>query len=189
MNTGHVKALYARCLVLLPFLSFSLAQSAFSQSVSPMLVYEFDKTTMLENGWTDATSGFSGQAPGTAAPITFPPGAFTSSQDQRGLAITVKPGEVAFMQTFFPLQTEGSPLLLRLTVRANAPDASVALAALRGNLNNGNGVDGSIATHIPASAASFVDQERRIVLVYEPDSGDLITPLIQVAATGKTGVV
>jgi len=189
MNTGHVKALYARCLVLLPFLSLSLAHSAFSQSVSPMLVYEFDKTTMLENGWTEATSGFSGQAPGSAAPIAFPPGTFKSSQDQRGLAITVKPGEVAFLQTFFPLQTEGSPLLLRMTVRANAPGASVALAALRGNLNDGNGVDGSIATHIPAGAASFVGQERRIVLVYEPDSGDLITPLIQVAAAGQTGSV
>ena len=111
MNVGYVTTICARWTVLLPFLSMVLAHPAFSQTVSPMMVYEFDKTTMLENGWTDATSGFSGQAPGTAAPITFPPGAFTFSQDQRGLAITVKPGEVAFLQTFFPLRTEGSPFL------------------------------------------------------------------------------
>ncbi|MFB3789670.1 MAG: formylglycine-generating enzyme family protein [bacterium] len=101
----------------------------------------------------------------------------------------MKPNEVAFIQTLFPLNTAGFPILLRLTVRANAPGASIALAALRGNLNDMNGVDGSIATHVPAGAASFVAQERRIVLVYEPDSGGLITPLIQVAATGQTGNV
>ncbi|HQH73014.1 MAG TPA: formylglycine-generating enzyme family protein, partial [bacterium] len=144
---------------------------------------------MLENGWSEATGGFSGRPAGTAAPIAFPPGAFVSSQDQRGLAITVKPNEVAFVQTLFPLNTAGFPLLMRLTVRANAPEASIALAALRGNLNDMNGVDGSIATHVPASAASFMALERRIVLVYEPDSGELITPLIQVAATGQTGNV
>ncbi|MFB3787928.1 MAG: formylglycine-generating enzyme family protein [bacterium] len=121
--------------------------------------------------------------------MAFPPEIFVSSLDQKGLAITVEPNEVAFLYPLSPVNTEGSPMLLRLTVRASSADAAVALAALRGNLNDMNEVDGSIATHIPANASGFVNEERRIVLVYEPDHGNLITPVIQVAATGQAGAV
>ncbi|HOL96702.1 MAG TPA: formylglycine-generating enzyme family protein [bacterium] len=156
-----------------------------AQTFSPLLTYEFDKPTLAENGWQEPTGGFSGQPAGSAALIDFPPRLMPSSFDQKGLAVTVQPGQVAFLYPLSPVDTVGEPVMLRLTVLANSPNAAVALATLRGNLNDGTGLDGSIATHIPATAASFVDEERRIVLVYEPDSGNLITPVIQVAATGQ----
>ncbi|MFB3786329.1 MAG: formylglycine-generating enzyme family protein [bacterium] len=160
-----------------------------AQSLSPLILYEFNQATLAANGWCDPTGGYLERPAGTASVMTFAPEIFVSSQDQQGLAVTVKPNEVAFLHTISAVDTLGGPAMLRMTVRASAPEASVALAALRGDLNGGNGVDGSIATHIPATAADFVNMERRIVLLYEPDNGHFMTPVIQVAATGLAGEV
>jgi hypothetical protein len=43
--------------------------------------------------------------------------------------------------------------------------------------------DGSIATHIPTTMKSAIDQERTLVLLYEPDGPDMVTPAIQVAGS------
>ncbi|MFH1740898.1 MAG: hypothetical protein ABIH23_17980, partial [bacterium] len=151
--------------------------------------YEFDQADLAANGWNEISGGFTGAPPGQISALSFVGSMIPSSQDKVGLRITANAGQVAFIHALQPVATEGLPLILRMTVRANAPGAAVALAALKGSLVTGEAMDGSIATHIPATAASFIDGERRIVLVYQPDSPDPVTPIIQVAAAAETGTV
>ena len=156
------------------------------ENLFPLLqVYEFDKNTLDENGWAEIPGGFTGAKPGTVAFKNFSADFIPSSKDNKGMALTVNPGEVAFVYAKAPIRTGGAPIMLRMTVRANGVEAAVALVALKGNMITQELLDGSIATHIPASAASFQNTERRIVLMFEPDQGDQVTPVIQVAATGK----
>ena len=175
--------------VLFWVVSLSNSRIGYTQEPPPIVTYEFDKTTLAENGWGEVPGGFLGNPAGTISLVNFSGNQFSSSQDQKGLALTVNPKQVVFIYAVKPINTGGNPVLLRMTVRANASKAAVALVALRGNLSTYSGVDGSIATHIPASAESFVQNEKRLVLVYQPDMGNEITPAIQVAATGNQETV
>ncbi len=154
--------------------------------IQPERVYEFDQPSLADCGWTEIPGGFTGAPAGSIACGGWEGNPLPSSRDQKGLTVTVAPGQVAFAHASEALAAEGNPILLRLNVRADAPGAAVTLATLRGRMSD---TDGSIATHMPMSAAAFVNQERCLVLVYEPDSGDVVTPVIQVAATGSTGPV
>ncbi len=148
-----------------------------------LVVYEFDQLDLASDGWVEVPGGFTGANPGRILPFDFSSEMIPSSRDMKGLAITVKTGDVATIRSKVPVDTQGGPVLIRMTARADAADAAIALAALKGDLNTGQDLDWSIATHIPSTAASFVQGERRLVLVYEPDSGQLVTPIIQVAST------
>jgi hypothetical protein len=151
-----------------------------------VVIYEFDRLDLASCGWKEIPGGFTKAAPGQVSPYAFVGQSIPSSQDQVGLKITVNPKEVAFIHSVAPVETAGGPVLIRARLRADAPAAAVALAALKGNLVTAEALDWSIATHIPASAASFVENERCLVLLYEPDSGGMITPILQVAATGNS---
>jgi len=148
-------------------------------------VYEFDQASLEANGWTAIPGGFIPNTPaGTIAARSFFGKPIPSSQDNKGLIVTVEPKQVAFLYAGNPVATGGHPVLLRLTVRADGAGAAIALVTLKGNLAAGT-VDGSIATHIPTSAANFVNQEYTLALLYEPDQGEWLTPAIQVASTGQ----
>ncbi len=149
-------------------------------------VIEFEQPTIEENGLIYVAGGFS----------EFPSGEVTfvelsdwipSSSDGQGMMMEVDPGEVALILTDLPVHIGSRVALLRAVARADQPNVSIALAALKGDRLSADSMDGSIATHIPASAASFIEQERALVLLYEPDSGEAITPVLQIAATGDTG--
>ncbi|GEM_PF-3817910 len=155
-------------------------------AIQSLITYEFDQASLAANGWSAIPGGFTGAAAGTISPIAFFGSPIPSSKDNKGLGITVQPGQVAFAYALMPINTGGKPILLRLTARSDNANAAIAIAALKGSMT---ATDTSIATHIPATAASFVDEERTLVLLYEPDSGELITPIIQVAATGAERTV
>jgi hypothetical protein len=157
-------------------------------SLEPIVAYEFDKMDLAANGWKEIAGGLAGAPPGQISSLAFVGSMIPSSQDKVGIKITVNPTQVAFMHALAPVETGGSPVLIRMTVRASAPGAAIALAALKGNLAAG-ATDWSIATHIPTTASSSIANERQMVLVYEPDSGNTVTPIIQVAATGQEGPV
>jgi hypothetical protein len=97
--------------------------------------------------------------------------------------ITVKPNEVAFLYAHEPIDTQVEPIILRLTVRASDPAASVALVALRGSMKSWEYVDGSAVVLQPVSSAALADQAYRLVLLYQPDQGNLVTPAPQVTDT------
>lgn len=160
--------------------------SILAHALEPIRVYEFERLTLAENGWAEQfKGGFMNAQPGTAELQGFFGSFIPSSKDKRGLSIVVDPGQVTFLNTVEPILAEGKPVLLRMAVRSDGPGAQVALVALKGDLGKGL-ADGSIATHIPAGSAGFIDSERRLVLLYEPDGGQQITPVIQVAAAGDT---
>ena len=157
--------------------------------VEPYMVYEFDKSTMTENGWVEIPGGFGGATPGfILANFGFPSGEFPSSLDQRGAAIVAKPGSVTFLLTQEGINTGGRPALIRCKLKCNEPNASIAVGALKGVVMQGLDVDGTIGYSLITSAASFVDKEGQITAVFRPDSGEMINPFIQVAGSDGNDV-
>ena len=148
-------------------------------------VYEFDQSSLGGNGLSEISGGFQSSTPGNYQFMDFSENIFPSSEDKRGLGVTVKPGQVTFLYAHNPVVTDGNPVLLRLTVRADNPWAAVALVALRGDLSKNLDVDGSLAMNNPATAQSFIDGERRLILVYEPDQGQEFTAAFQIANLSK----
>jgi hypothetical protein len=156
---------------------------------APIATYEFDQIDLTSNGWREIPGGFTGTTAGDVSSNTFLGSLIPESQDKVGISITVDPNEVAFIHATEPIQSNGNPLLFVLTARSSAPDAELALAAIKGNLVNAQGLDGSIATHIPAKASYIQDQAKQISLLYEPNGSEFMTPIIQLAANGESGAV
>lgn len=158
--------------------------SPFIQIPDPKMLYrnDFSAASLQQNGWGEIPGGFTGMNAGMSGCGAFPDGSFVSSQDRKGIAITVQSGQVELLYASQAIDAQGYPLLLKMNVRANSPDVAIALGALKGDLATNQNVDGSIAYQIPANANSFIQQERQIVIVYEPDEGTLVTPIIQAAA-------
>ncbi|MFH1739452.1 MAG: SUMF1/EgtB/PvdO family nonheme iron enzyme, partial [bacterium] len=163
-------------------LGFRVAVSAWTPPTEPDIVYEFDKANLAEDDWSEIAGGFTGAATATVLVAPLVNNEIPSSEDRKGLAITVEPGEVAFLLNQYGIETNGFPVLLVSTVRAEDPSAAVALAALSGNWG------GSIATNIP-SAANLVEKEGKIALLYEPEYSEAFIPILQVAPTGQTNPV
>lgn len=154
----------------------------------PVLAYEFNQNTLAANGWADVPGGFTGAPAGTINAQGLPSGSHPNSIDQRGLTISVNPGQVAFAFALSPINTNGNPVLLRAAVRADSADAAVALAGLKGDLAAGR-ADGSIGTAIPFKMDRYVNQPGYLVMMYEPDQDETVTPILQVASNAQSGSV
>ena len=90
-------------------LLIGLTPGTCAQSISPLMVYEFDQSSLANNGWREIPGGFTGQPAGSAALCEFPMGAFASTLDDRGLALTVRPNEVVFIHPLYAVYTQGAP--------------------------------------------------------------------------------
>ncbi len=148
--------------------------------IEPVLTYEFSQDSLAANGWSEIPGGFNSMPPGVAAISDIPSGMIPTSVDGRGLEITVDPGELVFLHSNAPIQAAQGPLLIDLVVRASGSGGQVALVALKGSLATYQDLDGSIATLIPINSVSFANWPKRLFLVYEPDTGALVNPAIQV---------
>jgi len=151
--------------------------------------YEFDQLTLDGNGWREIPGGYTGAQPGATeigVPVKYK---IPASADDKGIMITVDPNEVTFLFAGEPIQTNGHPTLLRMTVRANGDNAAIALAALKGNLLTQENLDKSIATNIPATATRFMNQSGVMYLLFQPDADGMMTPLIQVASVSASNSV
>ncbi len=150
--------------------------------VEPIRVYEFDLNTLDDNGWAEQPGGFTPGTPaGFVLPIIFTSDPIPTSLDNKGLAIKVRSGDVAMIFASEPVQTNGHPVLFRMNVSADAANAAVWIAGLKGALSSFQEVDGSIGYTNPQNCGAFLNQERRLTLVYQPGGSQLITPIIQVA--------
>lgn len=148
----------------------------------PILVYEFDQPDLAANGWMELPGGFGGLTPGSHELVDFPDGLFPHSADGKGLRIRANPNQVSFLFANQPIDTQGNPILLRMTARAESANAGVFLVGLKGDLSTFENVDGSVVVLNPATSAALTEEPRRLVLLYEPDSGTMITPAIQVVS-------
>ena len=158
------------------------------EALQPFIVYEFDQPTLSDNQWREIPGGFINAPSGRIVIGPFFGNPFTGNSDNRGLFITVKPKELVFLYAAQPIQTGGKPVFMRMSVRADNASASVALVALKGRLDDGT-ADGSIATHIPVSVGAFMAGERWLSLMYEPDTGETVTPAIQISSVGSSETV
>ena len=165
-------------------------------ALEPAFTFEFDKGSIGECGWSDATlGGFSSNPAGfikTGFPLTDT--IIPSSTDKKGLMISVKPlvtaalNEVCFVNCNTLIETRGLPVLIvaYLQAESETANASIYVGALKGDFVKG-GVDGSISYHAPANSTNFTSQ-KRVCCLYEPDGGvNMITPFIQIAAKANGG--
>ena len=125
--------------------------------------------------------GFTNAEPGAIMTRTFFGNPIESSKDKKGLIIQVASGQIAFIYATTPINTLGKPIILRLHYRADLPHASITLAALKESMHT---TDGSLATHMMASSAQAIEDEWCLVLLFEPNGAEEITPIIQVVGTG-----
>lgn len=176
---------------LLDFNAQTRSPAPLADAPQPDTLHGFGQNTLAGNGWADVPGGFIGAAPGIVLPVSFEPGQIPSSADGRGVSVISRANDVTFIHPAAPAQTNGNPVLLRAVVQSDSLNVQVALVALKGNLSNGAGVDGSIATHIPFDAQSFLNRERALTLIYQPDEGGPVTPALQVAglAGGQSSVM
>ncbi len=124
--------------------------------------------------------GFENRPSGTAATGSIP-GNIYEITDGKGVTLTAAPGETILIQ--FPrIETGGETILLRAQVGSSGAGASVALAALDG------GLDGSIATNIPADSGEFRNRYRWMNLIYNPPCGSFY-PLFQVSNSSESQTV
>lgn len=151
---------------------------------SLLKVYEFNQAEFINN-WKFIPGGFTGAETGVLVPEFNLRRVIPSSSDNVGLTIIVNPGQVALIHTNETVDSGGSPVLFRLTARSVSDNGALALAALQGSLINGDGLDGSIATNIPADTNRIMDSEGRILLLYQPGSETKFTPVIQLASTSN----
>ncbi len=151
-----------------------------------LAVYEFDQPSLSANGWSELPGGFVNATPGSIILQTFDGDPIPSSEDKRGLALTVNPTELALLFKIDPIDTNGDPIAIRINARATSSGASLALVAIKGNLISGENLDSSIATLIPSDTQSFVEGEQRMVIMYQPDTGTIVSPAIQLASNSES---
>ena len=158
----------------------------------PQYVFEFNKATIGEDGWSDSSlGGFSGNPAGIVNSGVQLLSLFSpKSKDNLGLTLTVKTfadlkalDEVCFVYSTAVIDTSGKPVLITANIQADSvsSNASIFIGTLKGNLSKGI-VDGSISYVNPQTSKDYITPQR-ISCVYKPDSGErYITPFIQVAA-------
>lgn len=159
-------------------------------SAQSVLLYanDLDKGTPGENSLNEISGGFLNAPPGVIRCGSFEPALFASSRDHKGLAITVKSGEVSFINLLEHFPTGFPPAWMRIVLRANAPGAKVSLVGIRGQFMNGIDLDGSMTYISPADSGVFMEQEKALLvkMQYPPLSSDDnnrfpdFTPIIQV---------
>ncbi|MFB3789529.1 MAG: S8 family serine peptidase [bacterium] len=161
------------------------AVPTFHEPQTPHRIYEFNQSTLSLCGWTEIPGGFNQADLGSITTAAIPQGVMASTHDHQGLLIEVRDGQIAFLYAHSPVPATAGPVLLRLLVRSSRPEASITLAALKGDLAWSQNVDGSIALNMPVTAKGYMNRDRFICLLYMPDTGDSITPVIQVAAAAN----
>ena len=188
------KCVFRACL---PYLAILCINGLFitvngAYSADPQYVFEFDKATVSENGWSDGSlGGFSGNPAGIVNSGVQLLSPFSpKSKDTLGLTLTVKAAndlkamdDVCFVYCTTEIDTLGKPVLITANIQADSASskAAIFIGALKGNLSK-DVVDGSISYVNPQNSKDYVSPQR-ISCVYKPDSGErYITPFIQVAA-------
>ncbi len=156
----------------------------------PIKTYEFDQNDIGANGWAEIPGGFSGNAPGTVSflDFSFDPSLVPSSEDKKALAVTIQKKQITMFFALEPIATEGKPLLIRASMRANSPNAGVWLTALKGNLSSGVNVDNSQSLITSSNSSVISTMEQNLVVLYHPVGEELVTPVVQVAGLDAEGV-
>ncbi|MFH1739816.1 MAG: carboxypeptidase regulatory-like domain-containing protein [bacterium] len=131
--------------------------------------------------FTAYPGGFIGMLPGNAEVTALPEDPTGDFTDGTGVVISTDPGAIELL-LFSPVEVGENLVMITATVRASAPGAAVALAALDASM------DGSIATNIPANSQIFMDGYQRMVLIFDPP-GTSVIPILQVANLPGTGPV
>lgn len=139
---------------------------------------DFSRSTAEENGVTITGAGF-GTVP--VAVVTFgnipTDNTFNGATDGRGAIIQADPGEGVMINP--SVITTQNAVLIRCSVRADGPCASVVLASIEQGNNN------FVSTITPANGAFFQDKYRRIADFFIPPSHSF-QPIIQIVNTSET---
>ncbi|MDX9754206.1 MAG: hypothetical protein RBU29_09620, partial [bacterium] len=151
-------------------------------------VHEFAEDSLSQTGWNEIPGGFGNATPGVyRIGYALLPGLIPSSQDQKGMQVSVRAGEVTFL--YAPsLDLQNKHFYARMTLRSDGADVQLVLGALRGDMATQYNLDGSLEMHLIRTATAFIEQEKKMELTYRPDQGTIITPFLQISANGETPV-
>lgn len=159
--------------------SLAIAVEIRGQSGAPVSrVYEFGSDESAETGWMERPGGFESSPAGSIAWGQPIPGESVPSNDQTGVQLSADPGQVAMIHTRVPVPFGAGPFLLRMDVWMEGEGGTLTLAALKGSLETGEAVDGSIAS---LSVPVGTEPHRSVFLLFEPDTPVGVTPVIQLA--------
>lgn len=168
-------------------LAFALAAHwASAQTLQPIYRAAFDEASLAEAGWGILPSG-SGEFTPAPASIGLIPGSpsnpgFTNG---RGVVVTAVSGQGSLI--YGPaIPTGGDPVLIRLSVFAQAAGASVAVGAL--DVPPGGSIasaGGSVAYSIETDSAVYTQDYTRVRVLYRPKSRAIV-PVFQLAVAPGT---
>lgn len=123
--------------------------------------------------------GFDNYPAGIITVGTFPEeiGPFsTNNTDGNGVIFDMDRGQV-YLLMFPTVQVGDSTVLIRASVRASAPGAAIALAALDPS-------DNSVGTYIPSNSEIFSSEFKSMTMIFDPPSGQ-VSPIFQVSNIGN----
>ena len=159
--------------------------------------YEMDQMNLEDCGWGEYPGGFSKLTPAKIFSMDFATSPaekkmFPYSTDKKGIEIrfTQKSEHLIYAQS--AVAPKGSPLLIKAHIysalenpESNMEGTVVSLGVLKGDFSTGKGIDGAVAVLENYSIFDPRIPERELVMIYEPDSDELITPLFLVHNNGK----
>ena len=140
------------------------------------------QSELAKCGWLEIPGGFGAMASGQVSLRTFDSALIPSSKDQKGVFFELKPNTVSMLMALNSITVQGNEqILMKAYLRSVGKNADIAFGAVKGNYSAGQNVDGSLGINQVKSSSSFVDQEGVITVLFKPDSGEQITPFIQVS--------
>ncbi len=150
----------------------------------PDYIFEFRPSAnpnSFTDGWVEIPGGFDNEDPGDILSEEFNANLFTDSQDNQGLKFNVENGQVSLIVDMNPVDTNGKPVLIRASIRSDGDGAQIALGSLTGDLLH-HTYNGSLATIIVATSTDYQEIAKQVIMLYQPDERNLITPVFQVSS-------
>ncbi len=167
-----------RSLTIFSYLLIGLLFAAFGWTQDAPIRVDFSGATAEENGVTITGAGF-GSIP--AVDVTFgdipTDNTFEGATDGHGVIIQADPGEGVMINP--SIVTTENAALIRCSVRADGPHASIYLASIE------QGGNTFVSTITPNNGAFFQDRYRRISDFFIPPSSGF-QPIIQIVNTSET---
>jgi hypothetical protein len=144
--------------------------------------------TLSESSWIEVPGGFEDRSPGIVqSGVSISSDFVPSSADNKGIEFVLNAGDVSMIVASESVNCVDDLILMKAHLHSNGPSAQIVLGALKGTFTTGENLDGSLAMNLARSSASCEIEEGVVWLLYKPDSGETLSPFIQVSTDNLLG--
>ncbi len=148
--------------------------TAYILNPSPDVEYPF--ATDLTENWTIIAGGFNNAETASVERVSFDPGYFETSADNQGIEFTASDGQVILLMTQQPIQAKR--VLMAMTYRTDSPQNNIFFGAV-------DMTSGHVGVNYIIDPTPILGNEMRMLVLFEADAENLISPLIQVAGANE----